>query len=421
MRKAKKRTTSYSKKKADTPSIRKGKAKASPSAVKVVSTINSSTKEVFTATRGKRDYCQFFNGILELFPLHHYKIYEQLKHQWQSLTQLLYKLRCKERELAKVLREYLKTLIGSALLLLFFTLVGLNSPASYPPLFTIIHLHQTISIIVILLLALYLMRVLFVGTDSKQKEDGKKLDQSKKKYVRPLLIMNVISNSGSILLLFMLVLLLIRPWWCPSAICPTPQRILITHPQSIHDENLEVYFIEVQSAFYVIPGNPAHYKLSNLPMSISALHSDGQNSTLLYHLIIGLDSLQKERFGMVIEKVNLVIQQVAPIPHPLNVWNYTSPVHYENENHYRALYLGQETGAVISTNYLRFQYGFVQLKPGETDQIDIHIISRVEANIWFSVQVVYRINNESILHTLKLPQVFEIMFANKSDWHFYHL
>ena len=156
-------------------------------------------------------------------------------------------------------------------------------------------------------------------------------------------------------------------------------------------------------------------------MSIGALHSDGKNSTSLYHLIIGLDSLQQGRFGMVIEEVNLVIQQVAPIPHPLNVWNYNTPVHYENENQYRALYLGQTTGAVIPTDYLRFQYGFVQLKPGETDQIDIHFISRIEANIWFSVQVVYRIDNESILHTLKLPQVFEIMFANKSDWHLYNL
>src|SRR6266567_546556 len=420
MRKAKKRTSFHGKKKADTPSIQKAKAKALPSTVKVVSTISSSTKEVSPATRGKRDYTHLFKGIRNLFPLHHHEVYEQLKHWWQNLTQLVYKLRCKERELAKVLREYLKTLIGSTLLLLFFTLVGLNSPASYPPLFTIIHLHQTLSIIVILLLTLYLLRVLLVGPKSEQ-EKSKELDQSRKRYVHPLLIMNVISYSGSILLLFILVLLLLRPEWCPSAVCPPPQRILITHPQSIHDENLEVYPIEVQSAFYVIPGDPAHYKPSTLPMSISALHTDGKDSMSLYHLIIGLDSLQQGRFGMIIEEVNLVIQKEAPIPHPVNVWNYIPPVDYENENQYRALYLGQETGAVIPTDYLRFQYGFVQLKPGETDQIDIHVISRVEANIWFSVQIVYRIDNESILHTLKLPEVFEVMFVNKSDWHLYHL
>ena len=223
------------------------------------------------------------------------------------------------------------------------------------------------------------------------------------------------------LFFLLLAAVLIRPVGCPPLICPTSQRILIFHPQSIHDDNLELYFIANQSSYYAIPNNPTHYTQGNLPMSIPALHTDGENSMLLYHLIVGLNSLQRGRFGMVIEEVNLVILKVAPLPHPLNVWSNTLYVHYENENQYRALYLGQQADAIITADYLRFQFGFVQLKPGETDQIDVHVVSRVEANIWFTVQVIYRIANESQLHTLRLPQQFEVMFANKSDWHLYQI
>jgi len=229
-----------------------------------------------------------------------------------------------------------------------------------------------------------------------------------------------ISNTLFVLLV---VVVLIRPWWCPTAICPSPQRILITHPQGNHDENLEMYFIVVQSTYYVIPGDPAHYTLNNLPMNIGALHTDGKNSTLLYHLIIGLDSLQQGRFGMTIQAVNLLIQQVAPMPHPLNVWDNTSSIQYENENQYRAFYFGQDAGALMPTIYLRFPngLGYMHLKPRETDQMDIHIDSNVEANIKFSVRVTYRVDNESQLHMLQLSRAIEIMFADQSDWHLYRL
>jgi hypothetical protein len=419
MRNAKKKKITYGKKKTSILPNHKSKVKALSSQQKVVNTTNSSTEEVFTATKGRKVFFHAFIGIQKLFLLHRFEIYKHIKKAWQSLTQLLYKLYRKECKLAEALRQYLKTLIGSTLLLLFYTLVGLNSPATYPPLFAIIHQHETVSIIVIIFVTVYLVRVLLVGTKSEQEED-KKPKQSQHQYLHPLLFLNIISYTSSFFLLVVLLLLLIRPAGCPTAICPTPQRILVFHPQGIHDRNLEMYFIANQSTFYVIPGNPSQYTQSNLPQAIPALHTDGEKSLLFYNLSIGLNSLQQGHFGMIIEEVNLAILQVAPLPHPLNVWNDTSSyVHYENENQYRGIYLGQQAGAVIPTDYLRFQYGFVQLKPGEADQIDIHVISRIEANIWFTVQVVYRIDNESQLYTLRLPQQFEIMFANKSDWHLY--
>jgi hypothetical protein len=391
--------------------------KVKPPSHQKVESVGTS-KQKGTLTTQEKSVHTIFTRLRRLIPFDHYEIYEQIHQWWLTFAKFPYKLSDQEHRLANFFRRSLNTVIGNAILLLIFTLVGLNSPASYPPLFTIIHEHNTISIIIIILIALYFVRVLLVGTKSEQ-EESKKPSLSRSWYLRPILFLNALSYTSSIFLLFVLLLLLIRPAWCPTPICPTQQRILIFHQQSTHDDNLEMYFIANQSSFYAIPDDPAQYTRSNLPMSITALHTDGENSMLLYHLIIGLNSLQQGHFGMIIEKVNLIILKVAPIPHPLNVWNNPLNVYNENENQYRALYLGQQAGAVIPADYLRIQFGFVQLKPGETDQIDLHVISRVEANIWFTVQVVYRIANKSQLHTLRLSQQFEVMFANKLDWHLY--
>src|SRR5258708_21029528 len=218
----------------------------------------------------------------------------------------------------------------------------------------------------------------------------------------------------------MLVLILIRPQWCPSILCPSQQIIRVFHQQGNHDDNLEVYFIATQSKSYAIPGDPAQYSQANLPTSIAAIPANGQNSMLSYHLILGLQNLRQEAsFGLIIEEVNIVIQKVFPIPYPLNVWNSNLLNDYSNSNQYRGLYFGQDIGSLIPTNYLRFPNGFVHLNPGETDQIDLHIISRTEAGIGFYVQVIYRNDNEQRVYTLKLTQLFEIMFANTIDWYLY--
>ena len=126
---------------------------------------------------------------------------------------------------------------------------------------------------------------------------------------------------------------------------------------------------------------------------------------------------------MTIEKIELVVQEVSPIPHSLNVWNKLSLVDYENLDQYQAAYTGQEAGTMLPAKYLRFKNGFVHLNPGETNPIDIHLISRVEADIQFSVQVLYRVDNESRWHLLRLslPRPFEVVFADASNWRLYHL
>ncbi len=237
-------------------------------------------------------------------------------------------------------------------------------------------------------------------------------------------VFSAVSNTFFVLLL---VVILIRPPWCPAAFCPAPQPLL--HSQGSHNDRLEMYFIALQSTpqstWYVIPGDPTRYTLDQLPESIGVLSTDGQSSSPFYHLILGLQNLQEGRFGMTIEKVELVVQQVSPIPRPLNVWTEPLSTTYENANQYRAVYAGQEAGAILPTEYLRFKNGFVHLNPrgspGDTDSIDLHLVSRVEADIQFSVQVIYRVDNESQWHLLSLPRRFEVVFADASSWRLYHL
>jgi hypothetical protein len=232
----------------------------------------------------------------------------------------------------------------------------------------------------------------------------------------------------------MLVLVLLRPAWCPPLLCPSPQLIRIPsfHSRGIHDSSLELYLIQLQSEAYMIPGDPAHYTEDTLPKSIGVLQADGQNSTGHYHLILGLQSLLRGTYGLTIQSIGLIVKDVSDIPSPLNIWYDHSFISYEKEIQGRAFYFGQERGgfmpAVFASpqgDYSGLQTRLVHLNPagadqiGETEQIDLHIVSQVKADVQFFVQVTYRIDNESVSHTMRLPSLFEVVFADPSDWHLY--
>ncbi|HEU5377804.1 MAG TPA: hypothetical protein VFV38_20465 [Ktedonobacteraceae bacterium] len=412
MRKAKKKNASHHQKKASAPPKQRGNIRALQSPVKIANAASRGEEKISIVKSGQSAHLSHASGSSKLFQAHHATLYERAKKVLPHLTRLLQKLYRKECELARTLRKYIKTVIGNTLLLIFFTLVGLNSPANSSPLFTVIYQHEVIAILVIALLLVYFVRILLVATEAEEKEDTQPA-QRKRQYIRPLFFLNLLSYTSSVVLLVALLFLLLRP-------SPAPQHIPVFPPHSVHDTNLEMSFIATQSTFYAIPGNPSQYTPSNLPETIPALRTDGETSLPLYSLIIGLNSLQQGRFGMIIEEVNLAILHIAPLPHPLNVWQPPLYVDNGNDNQYRGIYLGQQAGAVMPTEYLRFPHGYVQLKPGGTDQIDIHLTSRIEANFWFTVQIIYRLDNESILRPLRLTQQFEVMFANASDWQLYH-
>ncbi|MBV9688676.1 MAG: hypothetical protein JO202_03090 [Ktedonobacteraceae bacterium] len=219
---------------------------------------------------------------------------------------------------------------------------------------------------------------------------------------------------GYMLFAILLVVVLIRPAWCPTSICPAPQLVPITNPQGIHDDNLEIYLTAIQSASYVIPDDPARYSLGNLPTSISAVRKDSQAP---YRVVLGVHSLQQGHYGMIIEEVALVVTQVPPVPSPLNVWINSPGLDYHS-NPYKVIYKGQAVGTTLAATYdTSIPNGYVQLAPGEADELDIQVVSPEIARLQFQVEVTYRVTNESQLHTLMLPKVFEVVFSDVSNWH----
>ncbi len=111
----------------------------------------------------------------------------------------------------------------------------------------------------------------------------------------------------------LLAIFLARPSWCPPTLCTSP------HPttRGNHDDNLDVYQEVVQSPYFLIPGNPASYSQSEPPKQIGALRLDRKNP---YRIVVGIHSLQQGNYGLLIEKVDIVINKVVQIPRPLNVW-----------------------------------------------------------------------------------------------------
>jgi hypothetical protein len=240
-------------------------------------------------------------------------------------------------------------------------------------------------------------------------------------HLHPWSLVTIASTASFLLCFSLLITVILHPSWCSTSLCPAPQPLL--HPGGNNDTKLEIYPIALQSTWYVVPSDPTRCRQNQLLDCIGALKTDGQSSPPPYHLILGLHSLQEGRFGMTIEEIKLVVQEVSPIPRPLNAWNKLSLIDYGNSDQYQAAYTGQEAGTMLPAEYLRFKNGFEHLNPGETNPIDIHLISRVEAHIQFSVQVLYRVDNESRSSSLRLslPHPFEVVFADASNWHLYHL
>jgi hypothetical protein len=230
-----------------------------------------------------------------------------------------------------------------------------------------------------------------------------------------LLISFGVPSLSTFLSLALVAVVLTRPAWCPTALCPAPR--ILTNPHAIHDHNLEVYLTAVQSAAYVLPGSPSQYTAGNLPTSIAALRID-QQPQMVYRVVVGIHSLQQGRFGLIIEQLALVVVQVPPTPQPLNVW-LASPSLLYSSNPFQVSYLGQLAGSVLPATYLVDPQSYVQLGPGEADDLDLQVDSKVLVDLKFRVQVTYRVTSQSVTHTLTLPQEFEVIYSDTANWHTY--
>lgn len=260
------------------------------------------------------------------------------------------------------------------------------------------------------------LSLLIISLFSAQKNSKK---GSHNRSRRILIITNTLSAAISLVSSSLLTLVLIHPPDCPTFLCTTPQIItkVATSPHSINDGYLEMYPLPVQAASFVIPGDPVQYTQKDLPQTIGAVRFDTKPSLSLYRVVVGIHSLQRGPYGVILQQVGLEILQRSSPPHPLNIWNTGSPT-LQDTHLYKAIYSGEFPRSVVRTTYADPQ-STVSLSPGEPDQLDIQIRSLVPADIQFHIQIIYRITNEGRSRSLTLPTMYEVVFSNASNWNVY--
>jgi len=228
-----------------------------------------------------------------------------------------------------------------------------------------------------------------------------------------------ISTISTLLFVSLLGTVLIRPSWCPTAICPAPAPV--TNPHGVHDANLEVFYTAVQSSAYLIPGDPAQYSVQqgNLPQQTGALRIDEPFGP--YRAVIGVHNLRRgANDAILIERVIVLIDRVDAPPVPLQVWNAKSDIDYHS-NPVEATYRGEPAGTMLNAFSITTPPTQVHLTEGESDEIDVQLVSTQVARVQFRVQVAYRLTSESEVHSLTLQQSFDLIFAHAANWHIYQL
>ena len=182
----------------------------------------------------------------------------------------------------------------------------------------------------------------------------------------------------------------------------------------------------IHSQIWFIPGNVTQYSLNNLPQSIGVIYTDGHISAPFYYLYFSLHNSSQGHSNIIIEGINLLIQKVRIMPHPIAIWKNDIPDDRASKYKYEALYLGETQGSMqavyVKSDYVTRSLSSLILPPGnEQDGIEIHIISRQEADIIFKIQIIYFLGNESEARIYNVNRLFEVVFVNKIDQRSYQL
>lgn len=296
-------------------------------------------------------------------------------------------------------------LLGAGASILF----GFTALPDSSPLLLTIQAHPTASIAIALLLVAITVAAFLLHPKMRvdPPRHGSKLWRLSRTWASV-----VISTVSCVLFTALLLTVLFRPPWCPQAICPAP--IAITDPTGIHDTNLDVYSKAVQSSVYVIPDDQLLYPSAQLPESIGAVRIDQQQFPP-YRVVVGIHSLQRGKYGLVIESVALRVVASEPLPAQVNVWSRGADREY-NTNPFLVRYEGQPKGAQITSAFLGLPGGHVQLLPGEGDQLDVRVLSTVPVRLSFQIAITYRVSNDSFSHPLLLPTVYEVVFSDATHW-----
>ncbi|MHB8598354.1 MAG: toll/interleukin-1 receptor domain-containing protein [Ktedonobacteraceae bacterium] len=201
---------------------------------------------------------------------------------------------------------------------------------------------------------------------------------------------------------------------CIGTFCRSPQHS--TSQQSGAARTLSFSLVDVVSPSFVLPDNPQSYTTgSTLPTSTGAVLL-AKNTSSYYKIIVDVRNLRSTGVNILIDYIALKIQQIPAVPRPLRVWTQGVATTY-NTYPYPVTYEGQTPGQPL---YAAPPQN-VTLKHGEDNQISIQISSAVTAYLQFQVQVAYQISTATTTTVLTLPQTFQVVFSDASNWQQYVL
>lgn len=254
-------------------------------------------------------------------------------------------------------------------------------------------------------------------------------ERANTQHIRRLYSSLAISALSSILFVSLLGMVIVRPSWCPQSVCPAP--VVVVDPSGVHDSNLDISYLDVQSAFFQLPGNPAAQVIS-LPTTVPAvladdplcLHTTTDTRCPAYRQILTLHSLQRGASqSILVQEVLVNIDAADVLPAPVTVWHHTLDTLYTSEP-YLAMYSGQPIGTMLHAASQHAPPTFLHLRAGEGDQIDLGIASAGATGIIaFHVTITYTTSTDTQLHqlvllTAKAPPR-QLILVNRADMHSY--
>ena len=324
--------------------------------------------------------------------------------------------------LSKRGRRYLVTQLGVILPSIILMLLGFKELPKSIPLLTIVKQYPVGSPIVggiLLLVALIALFISFGPEPKEPKASGNAPKQSNDWRSWRWIIATAMSTTSFIVSSSLLAVVLIRPSWCPASLCPQ-----ITNPLGVHDANLDMYFLTFQSSAIVIPGDPARASVTDVSNeksshTVNAVLLKNHAPSSIYRIVLVVRSLYQGQFNILIDKVALIVYD-RPITPRLNVWVRNPNEHFD-VSRYGIVYHGEGNGAVLLATYQQSPNGFTQLAANEADQLDVQIKSYIPVDLKFKIQVTYHIATEQKTYSLQLPEIFEVVFSDLSNWHQYQL
>jgi hypothetical protein len=309
------------------------------------------------------------------------------------------------------------SLIFGAVVLIAF---GLSSLPTSIPVIQFVRLNPVLAVISSLtLVGITILAWLIIRT-ANQENDNTNANRTSNPQDKRVIVAFGIATISFALFVSLLGTILLEPGWCLSiGLCPSTPSVVATNPQGVHDTNLEVYPIAVQSDTYVLLNAPASYTAQTVPSTIAAQRIDGQGASP-YRVAIGVHNLHSAKDTLLIKRVSLRIITLVETPHPLNTWFKGNTLNYTT-GLYDVSYGGESPPALLPAHYEASSFAHQQLAPGESDTITVQMVSHSLANIQFQIEVTYAVSTAAGENTLLLPQIYSVVFSDKQNWHEYVL